>query len=237
MNPVDIVILGVIAVSVLFGLYRGFIASVASMGGCLISLGLSFWLSPKLGEFLRNNTQLTSILGSYADATTRLRDSTMSAMNVVGLTQENITSILSRANLPEPLGSLLRNNLENQVYSGTEGVAQTVGGYVTQTIVSALTNVLCFVVTFVLLLIAFHIIVNLLKAIFRFPVLKQLNAIAGGAFGLLRGALLCFVLFALMPLLQTVIPVEGLDEMVKTSALAPVFNSGNLITAIMNGHL
>ena len=33
MNPVDWVILGILAVSVLFGLYRGFIASVASMGG------------------------------------------------------------------------------------------------------------------------------------------------------------------------------------------------------------
>ena len=111
------------------------------------------------------------------------------------------------------------------------------GHYVTQTIVSALMNVICFVVTFVLLLILFHVIVNLLKAIFRFPVLKQLNSLAGGLFGLLRGALLCFVLFALMPLVQTVVPVEGLGEMVEASALAPMFNSGNLILAIMNGHL
>ena len=59
----------------------------------------------------------------------------------------------------------------------------------------------------------------------------------GGIFGLLRGALLCFVLFALMPLLQTVIPVEGLGEMLQASTLAPLFNSGNLILSIMNGHL
>ena len=83
----------------------------------------------------------------------------------------------------------------------------------------------------------FHIIVNLLKAIFRFPVLKQLNALAGGAFGLLRGALLCFVLFALMPLVLTVVPVEGLNDLVDASTLAPLFNSGNLILSIMNGHL
>jgi uncharacterized protein YacL len=155
---------------------------------------------------------------------------------VAGLSTENISTILSRASLPAPLDKLLQNNLEQQVYS-TANIPQDVGHYVTQTIVSALMNVICFVLTFVVLMILFHVIVNLLKAIFRFPVLKQLNSLAGGVFGLLRGALLCFALFALTPLLLTVVPVEGLGDMINTSALAPLFNSGNLILSIMNGHL
>ena len=236
MNPVDWVILGIIAVSVLFGMYRGFIASVASMGGSLVSLGLSYWLSPKVAEFLRNNTSLSNTLMSYADAATRLKDSALSGMSVQGLTSESISSILSRASLPAPLDKLLQNNLEQQVYRAAD-IPQDVGHYVTQTIVSALMNVICFVITFIVLLIIFHMVVNLLKAVFRFPVLKQLNSLAGGAFGLLRGGLLCFVLFALAPLLQTVIPVQGLGEMIQSSVLAPLFNSGNLILSIMNGHL
>ena len=236
MNPVDWVILGILGVSILFGLYRGFIASVASMGGCLISLLASFWLSPRVAEFLEKNTSLSSTLMSYADAATRLKDSTLSSMSVPGLSAENISAILSRASLPAPLDKLLQNNLEQQVYKAAN-IPQDVGHYVTQTIVSALMNVICFVVAFVVLMILFHVIVNLLKAIFRFPVLRQLNALAGGVFGLLRGGLFCFVLFALTPLLLTVIPVEGLGEMINTSVLAPLFNSGNLILAIMNGHL
>ena len=234
MNPVDWVILGILAVSVLFGLYRGFIASVASMGGCLISLGLSFWLSPQVVEFVRNNTALADTLSSYADATVRLKDSALSSLNVAGLTSENIEAILDRASLPAPLDSLLRTNLETQAFTG---IPQQVGNYVTETIVTALLNVICYVLTFVVLLILFHIIVNLLKAVFKFPVLKQMNSLAGGLFGLLRGGLLCFVLFSLTPLVLTVIPVDGLGEMLNTSVFAPVFNSGNLITAIMNGHL
>ena len=46
-----------------------------------------------------------------------------------------------------------------------------------------------------------------------------------------------FVLFALVPLFETVIPVENFGEMLRTSTLAPMFNSGNLILSIMNGHL
>ena len=48
-NVVDYVIIGVIGLSVLFGIYRGFVASVLNMGGCLISFGLSFWLYPEGG--------------------------------------------------------------------------------------------------------------------------------------------------------------------------------------------
>jgi len=234
MNVVDWVILGVLGVSVLFGLYRGFIASVASMGGCLISLGGSFWLGPKVVEFVRNNTGLADTLSSYADAATRLRDVTLSSLDVGTLTQDNITAILSRASLPAPLDRLLQTNLETRAFTD---IPQKVGNYVTETITSALMNVICFAVTFVVLMILFHVIVNLLKAIFRFPVLKQLNSLAGGAFGLLRGALLCYVLFALTPLLQTVIPVEGFGDLIAQSTLAPMFNSGHLITAIMNGKL
>ncbi len=232
MNPVDWVILGVLGISVLFGLYRGFIASVASMGGCLISLAASFWLTPQVVEFVRDKTPLANTLSTYADAATRLKDSALSSLDVAGLTSENISSILSRASLPAPLDRLLQSNLESKAFAD---IPQKVGNYVTETIVTALMNVICFVATFVVLLVLFHVIVNLLKAIFRFPVLKQLNALAGGAFGLLRGALLCFVLFALAPLLETVIPVEGFSEMIQNSTLAPVFNSGNLILSIMNG--
>ena len=58
MNVVDIVIIGILGVSVLVGLYRGFISSVASVGGCLLSLGLSFWLSPKLASFIQSRPDI-----------------------------------------------------------------------------------------------------------------------------------------------------------------------------------
>ena len=169
------------------------------------------------------------------DAATRTRDVGLATTDVGTLTSGGIADILSRVNLPAPLNTLLKTNLERQAFAGS-GVTQ-VGDYVSQTIVGAVLNVICFIVCFILLLIVIHFVINFLKAVFKFPVLKQLNAVAGGAFGLLRGALLCFVAFALLPLIQTMLPVQGINELVETSALAPLFNSGNLIMAIMNGKL
>ena len=233
MNIVDIVILAILGLSVLVGLYRGFISSVASMGGCILSLGLSFWLSPKLAEAIRNNPEILRTLASYTDAATKLGDSAMAGSSVTTLTETNITEIMNKVSLPAPLSTLLQNNLQNQVYGATADV----GTYVSQTIVGAILNVICFIVCFLVLLLVIHFVINFLKVVFKFPVLKQLNSIAGGAFGLIRGWLLCFVAFAVLPLVQTLLPVQDINKLVEASALAPLFNSGNLILAIMNGRL
>ena len=233
MNIVDIVILGILGLSILVGLYRGFIASVASMGGCLLSLGLSFWLSPKLATAIQNNPEILRTLASYTDAATKIGDQALAGSNVTTLTETGITEILNKVSLPAPLSTLLQNNLKNQVF----GAAADVGTYVSQTIVGAILNVICFIVCFLLLLLVIHFVINFLKVVFKFPVLKQLNSIAGGAFGLLRGVLLCFVAFALLPLVQTLLPMQEISQLVEASALAPLFNSGNLILAIMNGRL
>ena len=233
MNIVDIVIIAILGLSVLVGLYRGFISSMASMGGCLISLGLSFWLSPKVAAAIQSNPEILRTLASYTDAATKLGDQALASTSVTGLTQNTISEILSKVSLPAPLDTLLKSNLENQVF----GAAADVGTYVSQTIVGAILNVISFILCFLVLLLVIHFLINFLKVVFRFPVLKQLNAIAGGALGLVRGALLCFVAFALLPLIQTMLPMNGVNELVEASALAPLFNSGNLILAIMNGKL
>ena len=71
-NIVDIVILGILGLSILIGLYRGFISSVASVGGSVLSLLGSFWLSPKLVEAIRSNPEWIQTLMSYTDASSRL---------------------------------------------------------------------------------------------------------------------------------------------------------------------
>ena len=233
MNVVDIVILAILGLSVLVGLYRGFISSVASMGGCLLSLGLSFWLSPMLAKAIQNNPDILRTLASYTDAATKLGDQSLAASNVATLTENGISEIINRVGLPAPLSTLLQNNLQNQVF----GAAADVGTYISQTIIGAILNVICFIVCFLVLMLVIHLVINFLKVVFKFPVLKQLNSIAGGAFGLIRGALLCFVAFALLPLIQTLLPVKDINNLVEQSALAPLFNSGNLILAIMKGKL
>ncbi len=235
MNIVDLVILAIVGLSVLVGLYRGFISSVASLGTCLLSLGLSYWLNPKLVSLIQSDQDFLRTLMSYTDAATKIGDRTLAQTEVSTLNGAMISDILKRVKLPAPLDSLLRTNLENQVFQPSN--LTQVGDYVSQTIVGAVLNVICFIVCFVACMLVLHILLNFLKVVFHFPVLKQFNSLMGGVFGLLRGGLLCFIAFALLPLIQTVVPIDGINDLVADSTLAPVFNSQQLILSIMNGRL
>ncbi len=236
MNLIDWIIVGILGLSVLVGLYRGFISSVASMGSCLVSLGASYWLTPKVVDFVTNHTTLRETISSYNMAsafTSKLIGTDIQAKTQVsGLSPEQITEAVHNMKLPAPLDSLVESDLTNQVFKSVGDV----GGYVSETIVNVIMNIICFVIAFILLTILFHIIINLLNAIFKFPVLKQMNSVTGGIFGLLRGVLLCFVAFAMLPLFQTIIP-DNVNELVEGSVLAPLFNSRNLIVSIMKGQI
>jgi len=164
LNIVDIVIIAILGLSVLVGLYRGFISSVASMGSCLLSLGLSFWLSPKLAALIRTNPDILKTLASYTDAATKLGDQALASTGVADLTPGTISQIMSKVSLPAPLDSLLQSNLQNKVF----GLNADVGTYVSQTIVGAILNVLCFVACFVVLLVVLHFVINFLKVVFKF---------------------------------------------------------------------
>ena len=131
------------------------------------------------------------------------------------------------------MAELLRNNLAGQVY----GASETVSDYVSQTVLSASTNIICYIVVFLALYLAISLILSAIRAVFRLPVLKQLDGLAGGVFGLLRGALFVFILFALLPLAQTMAPLDTVNEFIEQSKLAAYFNNGALLTAIMNGSL
>ena len=236
MNIVDYVIIGVLGVSVLYGLYRGFVASVLSMGGGLISFLSAFALYPKLAALIQNNEELQRTLLHYTDASSRIGDLELALTNVINLGREGIAQVLANVQLPPPLDSILQVNLENLVY-GTQGAACTVSDYVSLTILQSSINIICFIVCFAGVFIAFSLASNLIRAVFRFPVLKQADALAGGVFGLLRGVLLCLIVFTLIPLVQTMVPLDIINQLLEESQLAPIFMNGNLITAIMNKQL
>lgn len=235
LNIVDYIIIGVIALSLLLGIYRGFIASVLNTGGCVVSFFLSFKLYPYLADSIRNNGDLVRTLLHYTDASNRIGDLELAISNVAHLTASKVTEIIGKVQLPPPLDTLLQVNLEQQAYSGA-GI-DTVSDYVSQTILNASINIICFLVCFAALFLVISILVNLLRAVFRFPILKQLDWLAGGAFGLLRGVLLCYALFAVVPLVLTMVPIELISELIEASTLAPIFNNGNIILSVMNGAL
>ena len=221
----------------LFGLYRGFIQSVLSLGGSLLSIVGSFLLYHHLADIVASNTDITRMISTYTDSQSLLGDLDLSSQAVSGLAGDAITQVVQKANLPTPIDTLLQHNLSAQVFRPLGSLATNVGDYVNQTILSVSINVLCFLLCFVACFIVVHILINLVRAVFRFPVLKHLDWLAGGAFGFLVGVLLCYVCFTVLPLLESVIPIEDFRTLADQSVLAKSFSESGLIVSIMNRKL
>ena len=81
------------------------------------------------------------------------------------------------------------------------------------------------------------VVVSLIQHVFKLPLLKQMDWLAGGIFGLARGALLVYVIFLLVPVLSTIIPLDAFNDLLAQSTLAPIFQSDGFFAQVIAGHI
>jgi len=237
MNIVDWVILGFLGVCVLFGLYRGFIQSVLNLGGLLLSFAGSFWLFPRVADAVSANGEIMRTISSYTNSTFILGNLDLSSQAVSTLSAQTVAEIIQNAKLPAPINTILAHNLNQRVFEPLGDLAVNVGDYINQTILSISVNVLSFLVCFVACFLVSTIIINMVRAVFRYPVMKHLDGLVGGVFGFLLGLTLCFIVFTVAPILQSVVPISQFQELLDSSALGKIFMNGNLMISIMNRRL
>ncbi|MCL2810333.1 MAG: CvpA family protein [Clostridia bacterium] len=235
MNIVDLLILGVIGVGVLFGLYKGFVNSVFGLFGVFFALIIAYTAYPQLVKSLQDNESLIRNLIHYSDASSRIQDLELSQTPVAGISGQALGEIMNRANLPQPFDDFVRANILDQVFAPLGSLY--VSDYLNQTLVAVTLNILCFLVCFGLAYAAVMLLVHLLGYVFRMPVLKHFDLLLGGLFGGVRGVLLVFVFFAIVPVLLTVSPIEQVSVAIDESRLASTFYQTNLIQSIMQGTL
>ena len=228
MNIIDIAILAVLAMSVLYGMYRGFISGVLSVAALIGSAALAFSMSGQLAAWLQGNQTLVSTLVYYTDAGSRIGDLELSLLPASQVTQNALTQILSGAKLPAAFESAFLSAI------GAAPAAMTVSDLLSNTIVSVSLSILSFLICFLLSYIVLTFVIHLIQYVFELPVLRHLDALMGGLFGLVRGTLLLFILFALVPIVLAVAPVEPLQMLLDQSRLAPLFDS-RIILSILGG--
>ena len=233
MNVIDNIIIGILAISVVYGLYHGFLQSVFSVAAGLLSLGAAFMFGPRLANALLVQPQVTNTLASYTDAIARVGDFDLASTRVQGLSANVVDTVIKSVSLPEPIAGILRDNLTGEVFSGA-GLS-TVNDYVSSTIVTVALQVMCFLAVFLAAYLLLTFVLNLLRSVTRFPILKQLDWLAGGVLGLVRGAVICYLILLLVPLIQTIVPDEGLDTLLAGSLLAPKFSSITMFLRVVKG--
>ena len=231
MNIVDIIILGVVGISEVYGFYHGFIHTVASLPAALLSIAAAFSFGPRVAEMFVTNPAVTSFLSTYTDSVVRVGDFDLASSPVVSIGRSTIETILRSVNLPEPLAKVLEQNLLNQSFGGGQ---TTVNTYVSNTIIAAAVQVISYLLVFAAAYIVLSFIISLIKHVMDFPILKQLDWLAGGIFGVLRGGVLVYLLLLLVPLISTVLPADGIGKLIADSSLAHLFSSDGFFIRVIS---
>ncbi|HHX21656.1 MAG TPA: CvpA family protein [Clostridiales bacterium] len=234
MNVVDIIIVVIIGLSVVYGSSSGFIQTISNTVGMLVSIGAAFLLGPVMAAWLAGVDWVREILTNVTDAVARVGDFDLATKQVSGLSESTVDTVLTSVALPEPIANVLKDNLLGQSFAD-QGL-RTVNDYVSNTIVAAALQVLGFLLAFLIAYIIISIIVSIIQHVFRFPILRQLDWLAGAAFGFIRGAGFIYLMLLLVPLISTALPIEGFDELMAASQLAHHFgNDGFFIRVITGG--
>lgn len=228
MNIIDVIILAVLAASVIFGMHRGFISGVLSVAALIGAALAAFAVSGELAAWLQGNETLVSTLMYYTDAGSRIRDLDLSLLSVAQVSESTLAQILQSAHLPAAFETAFIGAME-QAAGGV-----TVSTLLSQTIVSVSISILSFLICFLIGYVLATFVIHLVCYVFELPVLRHLDALIGGVFGLARGVLLLFIFFALVPIVLAVAPVPQLEALFTQSQLAPMFDS-RLILSILKG--
>ncbi|MBQ7487422.1 MAG: CvpA family protein [Clostridia bacterium] len=229
MNIIDIIIIAIIGISVLYGLHRGFISSVLGIAAVILSIGAAMMFSGQVADQLKQNETLVSTLTYYTDASSRIKNSDLSGITTNNVNPTMLDNLLTQINLPESFKSVFMDEIRN----AASAKVQTLSQVLSSTIVDVSISIISFLITFLIAFLLATFLVHMISYVFELPVLRHMDALVGGVFGGIRGILIIFILFSLVPLVMAAVPIDEVGTVINGSKLAPLFDS-KIIFMILN---
>lgn len=235
MNLFDIAILLVIGASIVYGLYSGFLSSMFNSLGFLISYLCASLFYGAIARWFQGHDQWVSQLIHYTEGAARIPSLDLARSPISTLGAEQISSVVTQAQLPEPFGRLIESNISS--YALLNSGATTLADYFNNTLVIVSINLISFVLLFLVLYATFSLVIAGTSYVVKFPVLRNLDWAAGGLIGLGRGILLALVFCSLVPIVLAVLPggIDFIDEIFATSKYADFFLGNNPILQAIRG--
>lgn len=213
---IDLILIGLIALSTFLGYKKGLIGVAFKILSFIIAIVITLILYRPIANYIVNNT---SIAKTIENAITEKLSSTQIEE---GKINEQSTD------LPNIIVNYINGEITNTVNKTKDAVVQTVSKELTISAINLIVMVVLFVITRLLLLLA----KTLLEAVSELPIIKQFNEAGGIIYGIARGILLIYVILALISL---VLPMIGKNEIlnaINSTIITKILYNNNLILMI-----
>lgn len=220
MNWIDICIFAVLAINSAIGYYQGFIISVFSLAGIIISYFVARLYYPIIAQIILNNQVIYDKLRSFVDK----RLYSMFEGNTDAFSS---VSLYEGLNLPKPLLDLISKS--PRVGSYASEISENAIDIMSEALTGIFVDVISLIIAFIIARIAIMLIVRVLSLFSELPLLKQFNKILGLGFGLIKGVLIILIVFAILTPFISVSPNGLLAEGIFGSEVGYYLYDNNIL--------
>ena len=235
MNIVDLVILAILAFGLLAGMYKGMLTSALKLLAFAGAWFGTLVIYPNVAYMALSNQTLIAVLNQYLEpgkAGTCFTDVSVVSQRVSEIVAGGETAISSVVNAVKPNFSFITqafsDNIRNLAFRDTLQI-DTVQDYFTQTLWTAVFNIVAFILAFIVLYVLLSLLVNLLDRVIDFPVLRHGDSLIGGLFGLLRATVVIVIVLTLLPIAANIIDPALSNQLRKGSSLYSFFSQFDLL--------
>ena len=220
----DAVIVAILAYFFLRGRKKGLILTLCGLAAFFVAIigarMASDAFAPKVADLLQ--PRFSSVIeDQLANGFGEKLDELLAA----GETTDNaVVKLLTSLGFYDQLANTIRSAISGQAAQTAADVAVSLARAVAEVVA----GVLVFVVAFLLLIVVWYLVSHTLNLAARLPLIKGLNRLLGGLFGLLQGMLILFFVAWILRLLGGVIP----EETVEGTTLLRFFLTTNPISLI-----
>lgn len=231
MNVIDLCIILVLGLGFMLGWYKGFLVSVLNVCSYVVSWIIAVASYSSLASFILEKTNFDNTLLYFTAGAEKLSDMSVANVSVADLGFERVQEIISTSQLPKPIENMMLDNILNNTFA-SQGIT-TLSDYFNQTLINLSLSLISFLIIFFAVKLICMFAIGLVDHIVQLPVLKQFDKLLGGGVGVLQAAVLVWIVFSIVPILMSVLPLESFNELIQGSLLGRLFFNGNVIFNVL----
>lgn len=217
MNYVDVIVIIFIGLIVFEGYRKGLVKMLFELAGMIIAFFLSKSLSFIIVDFLTEKTKFYSMVHDFFQTKAQW----LTEFIQKGTT-DAVVKMQEGIKLPQEMKSLLMQSFKGEVSLGNFDI------FVNQLTDFAIKS-LGFVITFLIVYSLLLLLVNLLDAFLKLPLLNLSNKVAGAVIGLGKSMLILYIIFALASPLIAFVADSNFVKEINKSVSSGVFYENNII--------
>ena len=216
MNYLVVAVAIFILITTLLGYRRGFLRSVFSVVAMVLSMTLTYQLTPFIGAWMTNNTQIDDNIKQSITQT--IEDAFFGDGKTKPLkSRKQQKKALKQSGLPAIVQEVLVDNNNKEFYKalGVDSFTEYVAGYFTGIVM----NLLSYLITYLIVWLISVILLKLMGDVMKIPILNGLNRVGGAAFGFAKGMVYLLLFFLVVSLISSSELGKALMQMIQENTV------------------